>query len=308
MECAKRVKVLDKTKQRLGDVSISKILKSEGKGLVKACEYICLGERCGVRVWPVIPLKVKPGRQKSPQAHFRASKKHPHKTGCNAKGTAKSDGAPGKQHAPPTSRHKRSRQGAYPTRYTEFGSTGSAQHRKVDDEDSSQSPADRHTEPLVDTNNASIASTALVRKLVEIYENPPGQLSGMPLDGVPDCPGRDYATVFRAVGRFAPDDRSATRQFIYYGEIESLTTYSSGTWVRFSVRVRHGRGPLGVWISDGLEPRPARDELLRRIQSEDARFRLYALGVLEPKFSGQKYSIEVTRLGRVWVSLKGENQ
>ena len=299
MECAKRVKVPSRTEQPLGIVSISKILTSEGKDLVKACEYACPDESCGVRVWPVIPLKLKHGRKKSPQAHFRASRKDPHKTGCNAEGITRPSEATEKQQAPSASRRKRSRQGAYPTRYTELDPRGSVPHRKADDEetgeDFSQPQVDGRTESFSGIDDASTSTATLVRKLVEIYENPPSALSSMPLAGVPNCPGRSYATAFRSVGMFASDDGHAARQFIYYGEIESLKTYGSGVWVRFHARGRDTR-PLGVWISASLEPRATRDELLRRIQREDARFRLYALGAFEPKFSGESIPLR----SRVW--------
>lgn len=310
MECAKRVKVCDKTKQALGDVSVSKILMSEGEVLVKACEYVCLDENCGVKVWPVIPLKIKPTRKKSPQAYFRASRKDPHKSGCNAEGITRPANATEKRQIRPGSRRRRSAQGPYATRYTERGPKGSTQPGKTNNKERGgafgQSTTGGYEKSIGDIRNASIASTSIVQKLVEFYENPPDHISRMSLIGVPNCPGQTYATVFRDVKMFAPNDENAGRQFIYYGEIESVKTYGSGVWVQFVTRDR-GIRPLGVWISNDLAPRSVRDELLRRIGLEDARFRLYALGVLEPKFSRQKYSIEVTRLGRVWVSLKGEN-
>jgi hypothetical protein len=94
-------------------------------------------------------------------------------------------------------------------------------------------------------------------------------------------------------------------QYIYYGEIEKFDEYPSGTWIAFRDR-SHDNKPVGVWVPSKLGPLTTRDELRNRMREKHSR--LYALGTFEPKLNGTKYSIEIARLGRVWISLVGENQ
>lgn len=311
MEYAKRIEVSDGSTQPTGIVSINIILQKEDATQIQTCKYVCPDERCGVPVRPVIPVEEKAGRKKSPRAYFRASRSQGHTEECQAEGVSKPGGQGSAWHPEedPTGQ-ERNRQAKFVTRYSERVANTRTPNTQPHDAKAGfaqpdQGPYGNGGRVMSTGDNTSTSTSSLVRRLVEDYENPTMDPATIPLLGVPDCPGRTYATVFRSAARGVTKTGQAVGQYIFYGEIERFDDYPSGTWIGFKDRSLDHR-PLGVWISTNLGPSTVMDELKNRLLGKP--HRLYALGLFEPVHHGKKYSIEIPRLGRIWISLVGENQ
>lgn len=300
VECAIRIQIHDKKRQTLGLVCISRILREEGKELVKACQYICPDQRCKIPVVAAVPDKIKPGRRKSPRAYFRAAS-GAHSDDCEAPGITETrlDSVGSAQ---PVSQEERERQGPYPTKYVEHKSrSGHKGDAAVSTTDEAESKSHAGRSRSSAEHGTGTVSATVISSLVDVFESAPHTLSRMLLCGIPNCPGRTYATVFRKVQSKTVLSANPN-SYIYYGQVDSFDEYKSGMFVRFSVP--DSDIPFGVWVPGDLQPQKMREDVLAPLKSRVGPLWLYALGAFEPKFHGKKYSIEVVRIGRIWISAR----
>lgn len=287
-------------------VSISE-MQNHGENLARSYSYRCPDKRCAVLMCPAFPQKEKHGRKKNPRPYFRASRDS-HKEGCQGDGAGIRAGTASRSESKPTTSDVVGRQIDYPTRFVERKRLPLQTIAHVGNNTNSNSSEEDETGRAQHGKDFLVrgeSQTGHIRKLVEKFETSGVNLGRVKLQGIPNCPGRTYATVFKpAAYGVTEDGHPIPHQYIYYGRCGIYTKYKSGYWIAFAETSKNGK-PLGVWLSSDLGPETMRDSFLDRLAHGRAEVAmLYALGIFSQKFSGSKYSIELAGINRIWISYK----
>lgn len=292
-------------------VSITQMLEL-GEGETRNGNYECHVESCRVPVIPIIPQAHKEGRKFAPRPHFRANQTTPHLPGCLYYA---GDQVDDDEIATDKGKTVRTTSDAvlpnYPVRFDERASSvdGTGGDGGADDGGITNVRGGRSTGEGGGRQHTSERTSGLVSVLVRVYEaTSAAEHTQMPLE-IPGCPARNYEGVFKPVRRAVGRQGRHGPPHIYYGRYGSHRVYNSGgISIIFAALAADGK-PFSVWVEAGLGSTTVRQALLESLGQAQAGAVavVYVLGGFR-LHRRYKYTVEITGLNRVHVSLQSNQQ
>jgi hypothetical protein len=282
-----------------------KDVKTElGEEKARKEKYYCPNIKCGVKVIPVFPKKLKRNSNETHSDHFRASPKK-HETNCKKDGAriaANDSSGGGLGRDKPL--YDVVERGPYPMRYVRRQRSRQGKPDELKGVDHEElGPGDKRKErtgPRGD-HHTSKPGVGHIREIVEAYENPPEDLYRMELI-MPGCPARNYADVFVDVEALMIDEARLKAAYVYKGPYRKHYVSRSGIVILFDCFSANGK-ELGVWVDYALEQDANRAEILDLLRQaeRDQNATVYVFGRFKPH-RDTKYSVEVEAFGDLWIT------